>query len=365
MSFIQSIIVLIIILCINLLINRIATVALVFTGMSRDMARFQARSAFCTVGFTTAEAESIAQHPLRRRIIMILMLAGNIGFVGIVVTAVNSLGVSSTLPSVGKFLLLVGSLAVLLIIGSSKWIDDLLFRIISWALERFSSLEIYDYHTLLRVQEGYYVTKLQVSESGWLAGRCLNELRLSDMGINILGINRADGSYVGSPVGDDTIRKNDTLIVYGTRENIEYIDRIRSKAEGWQQHREILDAKEDYTRTHPGIEACSTIFQVHIEEDFWLAGRTLSSLGEPEDGLVVLAVEHKDGNYELAPAVHYTILPGDRLFCLGHSTLLNAVKDSTDYDTYQESLQKYRGANKRQREEKESIAGTSIESSES
>ena len=89
MSFVQAIVVIILILFLTLLVNRIATVALTFTGMSREMARFQSRSAFCTVGFTTSEAETVVTHPVRRRIIMILMLWGNIGFVSLIVAGVE------------------------------------------------------------------------------------------------------------------------------------------------------------------------------------------------------------------------------------------------------------------------------------
>jgi hypothetical protein len=49
---------------------RVATSALVMTGMARESARFQARSAFLGVGFTTGEAESVVDHPVRRRIAM-------------------------------------------------------------------------------------------------------------------------------------------------------------------------------------------------------------------------------------------------------------------------------------------------------
>jgi Trk-type K+ transport system membrane component len=40
-------------LLLSLLITRIATIALSVTGLSRETARFQARSAFTGVGFTT------------------------------------------------------------------------------------------------------------------------------------------------------------------------------------------------------------------------------------------------------------------------------------------------------------------------
>src|SRR6056297_3712972 len=76
-----SLISLIIILVLSVLITKIASESLIHTGLSKEMARFQARSAFTGVGFTTSESESIANHPVRRKIIMSLMLIGNIGII--------------------------------------------------------------------------------------------------------------------------------------------------------------------------------------------------------------------------------------------------------------------------------------------
>ncbi|WP_419193904.1 hypothetical protein [Novipirellula herctigrandis] len=42
--------------------------------MSKDLAQFQTLSAFTGAGFTTNESEDIVNHPLRRRIMMYLML---------------------------------------------------------------------------------------------------------------------------------------------------------------------------------------------------------------------------------------------------------------------------------------------------
>ncbi len=70
-----------IVLVISLLVVRVATVALTLTGMSQQMAKFQARSAFTGAGFTTSESENVVGHPVRRRIIMLLMLVGNAGIV--------------------------------------------------------------------------------------------------------------------------------------------------------------------------------------------------------------------------------------------------------------------------------------------
>jgi hypothetical protein len=62
-----------------MLINRFATIALSLTGMSREEARFQARAAMSGVGLTTSRAEDIVSHPVRRKIVLWLMILGSAG----------------------------------------------------------------------------------------------------------------------------------------------------------------------------------------------------------------------------------------------------------------------------------------------
>jgi hypothetical protein len=76
----------------GVIINRLALVALTLTGLSRDIARFQTRSAYYGVGFTTAQSEDVVNDPGRRRIIMTLALIGNAG----VATTIASLLLSFT-----------------------------------------------------------------------------------------------------------------------------------------------------------------------------------------------------------------------------------------------------------------------------
>ncbi|MDK1031820.1 MAG: potassium transporter TrkA, partial [Planctomycetia bacterium] len=65
---------LLVIIALSLVIVRVATVALTLTGLSDDLARFQAYSAFTGVGFTTSESEHVARGRVRRRIICPVML---------------------------------------------------------------------------------------------------------------------------------------------------------------------------------------------------------------------------------------------------------------------------------------------------
>ena len=80
-----------IIVLISLIVTLVATVTLIVTGLSRESARFQARSALSGVGFTTSEAEAMLSHPIRRRVVMFLMLFGSAG----ILTVVASLIISS------------------------------------------------------------------------------------------------------------------------------------------------------------------------------------------------------------------------------------------------------------------------------
>ena len=66
---------------VSFLFVRAASIALMMTGLAKPKARFQALSAFSGTGFTTREAESIVNHPQRRKIVRWLMMGGNAGHI--------------------------------------------------------------------------------------------------------------------------------------------------------------------------------------------------------------------------------------------------------------------------------------------
>src|SRR4051794_21778348 len=109
-----------IIVLLSVLITRVATVALSLTGMSRESARFQARSALTGVGFTTSEAEDVVGHPVRRRIVGGLMLVGSAGLV----TAVSSLILSFNHSNgrAARGVVLGCGLALLWLVSRSAWV---------------------------------------------------------------------------------------------------------------------------------------------------------------------------------------------------------------------------------------------------
>ena len=235
----------------SLLVVRVATVALVQTGLSEQLARFQARSAFTTAGFTTSETEQVVNHPVRRRIIMILMLAGNAGLVSIVGSFVaffadpgDNAG-DSLAPTWLRLLVLAAGLFLLWVFASSLWVDRQLSRLIAWALKKYTSLELHDYAGLLHMSGGYVVGELRVAEDDWLAGRTLIELALTKEGVVVLGIEKPTGVYIGAPQGPTKLEAGDTLLVYGRSDQLRSLDDRRSGAAGnWEHARAVSKQKQ-------------------------------------------------------------------------------------------------------------------------
>lgn len=238
---------LLVVLIVSLLVVRIATVALTLTGISQPLARFQARSAFTGAGFTTAESEKVVQHPVRRRVIMLLMLLGNAG----IVTAVSSLiltfvGTGDARGITGtpwfRILTLAIGLGVLWSIGHSRWIDEQMSKLITAALKRWTDLEIRDYAGLLHLSDDYAVVEMQVAEGDWIADRELSQLHLADEGVLVLGIEKNDGKYLGAPRGRTKLLAGDTALLYGPRKVLTDLDARRAGIEGnWGHHLAVED----------------------------------------------------------------------------------------------------------------------------
>jgi len=109
----------------SFLIVGAAAIALMMTGMDEKRARFQALSAFSGTGFTTKEAESVVNHPSRRRIVSWLMILGNAGIVTVIVTATSSFITSKRyhLP-INAFILLIGIYVIYKVVTHKGFIED-------------------------------------------------------------------------------------------------------------------------------------------------------------------------------------------------------------------------------------------------
>ena len=229
---------LLLVITLSILVTRVATVALTHTGLSREAARFQARSAFTGAGFTTSESEKVVNHPVRRRIVLVLMLLGNAGIVtavsSLILTFVNQGATGGSL--VTKVVLLVAGVIFLWIVATSAWVDRRLSRFIDRLLRRYSSLDVRDYASLMRLGGDYRLAELAVDDDGWLAGRKLSDTALREEGVVVLGVGRPNGVYLGAPDGDTEVEPGDTLLVYGREAALADLEARQPGASGDRAH---------------------------------------------------------------------------------------------------------------------------------
>lgn len=211
-----AVVTLIVVVTIGLLITRVATVALTMTGMSLEHARFQARSAFTGTGFTTSEAEAVVGHPARRRIVMTLMLVSGAGAVSVLGTLILTFaGVDSTAIGLRRAVVIVAALAGLLWLARNPVVDRALRRVIERSLRRVADFDVRDYAALLHLRGQWRVAQLPVAEDDWIASRPIGQLRLPEEGVAVLGIERADGGWVGAPGDDVRLTVGDVVVLYG------------------------------------------------------------------------------------------------------------------------------------------------------
>jgi hypothetical protein len=237
---------LLIVVTLSMVVTRIAAVALVHTGLSHQAARFQARSAFTGVGFTTTEAEHLVNHPVRRRIVMWLMLLGNIGIITVMSSVLLSfLQLQSGAESWLAFAIMIAGLLALLALSRSPLVERGTNRIISWALTRWTSVDARDYARLLHLRDEYGVSELQIEEGDWLAGRQVKEAAAGKEGILILGIECPGGHYIGAPPADTELRAGDRLILYGWTPRVAELDQRAQGADGDARHEHAMAAHRE------------------------------------------------------------------------------------------------------------------------
>lgn len=274
---------------------------------------------------------------------MMLMLLGN----GVIVMAVSSIipvvlqAGAETATFAGTLVQVVGlasGLALLWMLAVSKWVDHHLSRLIGWALTHFTHIELQDFHSLLHLSEGYSVTELQVFADDWVAGKSLMELRLTAEGIQVLGIHRQDGEFLGTPTGTTIIHPGDTLLVYGQGQDAEELKSRPAGQEGDEAHRrrakeqqhaiaeqERQDLMEvsrkgaqlpDY---HSLLRLVSgyNVTEMRVGEGHWMAGKRLIDLRLGDEGIQILGVRRVSGDFIATPAGGICVLQDDTLIAYG------------------------------------------------
>ena len=209
---------LLVILTFSVIVVRTAAVALRLTGMPADIARFQARSAFTGAGFTTSESEAVVNHPIRRRLIALLMLLGNVGLVTVLGTFIVSfVATENSMAAMSRQLFwLLGAVALLWFIALNPFADRVMCTSIGWLLHRITSLGQPGPTELLQVTSGYSVAEHLVVSGNGLDSTALSDLRAHHQGLMILGIEHDDGRYSSTPDLETRLIAGDRVVLYAS-----------------------------------------------------------------------------------------------------------------------------------------------------
>lgn len=240
-----AIISLLVIITLSILATRVGTIAFIHTGLSKDAAKFQARSAYLGVGFTTQESELVVNDPVRRKILTVLIFLGNAGIITTISSVIFSFisieesGFFST-----EIIVLFSGLLFLIALSRSKFIDRKLSALIDKALSRYTYLDVKDYYSLLHLEENYRVSEIKVKKEDWLTNKTLKKLELDAEGVRVLGVRRLNGNYIGAPKGDTEIKEGDVIILYGKTETLQSLENRKEGNSGDMEHsNEVTEQK--------------------------------------------------------------------------------------------------------------------------
>lgn len=241
-----GILTLIFVIAFSMLVTKVATIALTHTGMERERAKFQARSAFTGAGFTTSESEMVVKHPMRRKIIMLLLLMGNAGLV----TAISSLIISfSGAPSpqgqMRNVYLLFTGIFLLYLSTRSKRLDRLMDKVIIKLLVKYTDIRPKSFARMMSIMDDFEVAEVEVAGNSWLKESTLADLKLTEEGLLVLGVIQKGEHYNGVPRGGYRLQPEDRLVMYGQAEKIAGLSQRRDKLQGRMEHQQSKEEFEE------------------------------------------------------------------------------------------------------------------------
>lgn len=236
-----------IIILVSIIFVRVGSVALELTGLSSDVASFQAQSAFSGVGFTTSESEIIVNHPLRRRIIKLLILTGSAGMTSSIATLILTFVSSTAQNAISRIIILLFGLIGIYFFSRSKYLERVMKRLFIRVLNKYTKLKLYDYEQMLGLGKGYSISRIVVKNDSWIANKKLKDLDLDEEGLLVLAIYRKENGeekFIGTPKGDTLILSGDVLVCYSREDvSIDVAQREKGRKGDAEHKKRVLEER--------------------------------------------------------------------------------------------------------------------------
>lgn len=206
-----------VLLSLSVFVVRVASVALRLTGLTETSARFQALSAFTGTGFTTSEAETVVNYPIRRRTVSMLMIIGNMGLVTVFATLAASL--VHTEGEVGAVMVQLGwllaGLAMLWFLMLNGTADRIMCSLIGKFLESTTFLGRRRFQRLVQVGDGYSICEHPVAPHLRSGSGDLADSELVTLGLTVLAVRSQSGELSVDHSPHSNINAGDTVVLFG------------------------------------------------------------------------------------------------------------------------------------------------------
>lgn len=272
-----AVVALFVIIATSYIVVRTGAVALMLTGLSAEAASFQSQSAFMGVGYTSREAEAVMGHPVRRRVIQVLMLVGYAATASVFASVMTVFTMDEYEQRHAELSVwILSALLLLFLLSSLSIVRNTLTRLLEAALTKSGAVRVRDYEELLRVDKGYSISHLPVAARSWLAGRTLRELRLTDEGVIVLSLLRANGVTLATPNAETRLEPGDKLLCYGLETDLERLIQRPSDYRGETEH---MRASQVHLARRSAEETVDTTLS-EVEE----TARELDAQADAEDG---------------------------------------------------------------------------------
>lgn len=204
---------------ISVAFTKIATGALIATGVPPESATFQARSAFSGAGFTTSEAENVVNHRVRRRIIGTTMFVGSLGTPTLVLTVLVGFIAPGPGSATERALVTISGVLLILITVLNRPVQRRLERAGQrYVHHRLAPALPSDRLDLLTLSPEFAVQAVQLEATPEESVRSLRGLALAFPDVTILGVRRGT-NYFGAPPVDIKLLIGDELIIYAHRDH--------------------------------------------------------------------------------------------------------------------------------------------------
>jgi hypothetical protein len=203
-----------------LAVIEISALLFIYTGLDKQIARFQVISMMTGTGFTTGESELILEHPLRRKISAFLILFGAFSLAVIISTISSILSDNFYTKEVG-YVIIVLFLIILLL--KLPFVRN---KLIDWL--KHNAEEHYDFTDLpikdvLLIDDDDYILEYPVLEDSPFAGKKLSEIIDPEKDdVVVLYVRRGEITIRKECLSTE-IQEGDDIFVYGDKDTIKKI----------------------------------------------------------------------------------------------------------------------------------------------